>query len=283
MKRIVVNVNVCILMGKIVSDLRPFTAKDGTKGCEFDIETKSYTESTSRSTIITCVSEGKQADLIANQKKKGDTIIVTGYLGEIGDIGVGMASFGRHKLRITRIHIEYLNYVFMGGQIVTEPIYNEKTHTTEFFLQTERFRGRHQLCRIRVICHQYLGQLVRAFKGLKSPGEHIEVIGLLAQDRSEHVILPSRIELLLPDDEKGPILRKLKEERERRDGQRQPTAPVPESERPEPESVEAGSGSDDGQADQGSAGVGSKDGDPDPADGGPEDSGADQGSEDKDS
>lgn len=228
MRRIVVNINVIILMGKISSPLKSFTNKKGVLGCEFDIQTKMYTESRSKATTVTCVVEGKQAELILDQKTTGDTIIITGYLGEGGDISAGKCAFGRHKVRITRVHIEYLNYVFMGGKIVTKPIYNESRSTTEFYIQTERYLGSKQLCRMRVICSGYIAQLVRAFKDMNGTGGYIDVMGLLSQEKSEHVVYPSRVELLIPEEEKSSVMKKLREESEKKNAKRsKATNPVP--------------------------------------------------------
>jgi len=206
---IVVNVNSCVMMGKIVSDIRDINCAGGAVGCEFDVRTKRYTENLSAPTVITCVAEGEQASLIKLQKKQGDSIAFSGHLGEFLEFGDTPCTFGRHKIRITRLHVEYINLVIMEGKIVTQLHYDDKTKTSEFFIET--MRRRNIACRIRVVCEGYNAQLMRAFKNLKTPGTYIEVIGMLVKYQGEHAILPSRIELLLPEKDKQDIIKKLNE------------------------------------------------------------------------
>ena len=208
--RIVVNVNTCLMMGKIVSDI--VKTGDGVNlHCEFDVETKRYTESSSKPTIITCVSEGKQAELICLQKKKGDPICFSGYIGEFSEFGSKPGSFGHHKIRITRLHVEYLNHVIYGGKISTQPYYDDRYETTEFFMETERFRAKNACCRIRVVCTGYNAEFLRVAKDVKSPGTYIQVLGEISNFRGEHVLLASRVEMFMTDEEKVPIVRKLYE------------------------------------------------------------------------
>jgi hypothetical protein len=213
MTNIVVNVNTCLMMGKIISDIRPVKNGDavgtGPAEVEFDVETKRYTENASRPTVITCVAGGKQAELITLQKKKGDIIAFSGYLGEFLEFGNTPCTFGRHKIRITRFHVEYINLVIMEGKIVTQLHYDDKTKTAEFFIET--MRRRNVACRMRVVCEEYNAQLMRAFKQIKIPGTYIEVIGMLVRYQGEHAILPSRIELLLSEQDKQDVLKKLNE------------------------------------------------------------------------
>jgi len=206
----VVNINTVMMMGKIVSDITK-TGDGANIRCEFDVETKRYTESVSKATPITCVSEGKQAELIFLQKKKGDDICFSGYLGEFSEFGSKPGTFGSHKIRITRIHFEYMNMVVYGGKIVTQPFYNDRYETTEFFIETERYRSKNASCRIRVIFQGYNAQFLRVAKDVKMPGSFLFVLGEISSSRGEHVILASRVEALISDTERAPIIRRLYE------------------------------------------------------------------------
>jgi len=212
--KIVVNVNSCQMMGKIVSDI--VKSGEGVNlHCEFDVETKRYTENASKPTIITCVSEGKQAELICLQKKKGDQICFSGYIGEFSEFGPKPGSFGHHKIRITRLHVEYLNLVIYGGKISTQPYYDDKYETTEFFMETERFRSKNASCRIRIVCTGYNAEFLRVAKDVKIPGTYIQVLGEISNVRGEHVVLASRVEMFMTDEEKAPIVKKLYEQQKK--------------------------------------------------------------------
>ena len=208
--QVIVNLNGNLMMGKIVSPIVK-TSEAPNIRCEFDVETKRYTENVSKSTIISCVSEGKQAELILLQKKQGDSICFSGYLDEYSAFGPKPGSFGHHKIRVTRIHFEYINDFKIGGKIVTQPYYDEKFETTEFFLETERYRSKTAVCRIKVVCRGYIAQFLRVAKDIKIPGSYILVFGELATMRGEHIILADRVEPLMTDGEKAPIMRKLYE------------------------------------------------------------------------
>jgi hypothetical protein len=208
--QIIVNVNTNVMMGKIVSDIVK-TGEGVNAICELDIETKRYTETASKTVVITCVSEGKQAELISKQLKKGDFIRFNGYLDEYSAFGTKPGSFGHHKIRITQVHFEYINNCTFGGKIVTQPYYDEKYETTEFFVETERYRTKNSTCRIKVVCRGYMAQFLRVSKDIKIPGTYILIFGELSTLRGEHIILAGRIEPLMTDAEKAPIMKKLYE------------------------------------------------------------------------
>ena len=206
--QIIINVNTCMMMGKIVSPIVKIGEGPNLR-CEFDVETKRYTENASKPTIITCISEGKQAELVLLQKKQGDPICFSGYIGEYDEFGSKPGSFGHHKIRITRLHFEYINQVVYMGKISTQPYYDDRYETTEFFMETERFRNNKAVCRIRIICTGYNAEFLRVAKDVKIPGTYIGVLGELSGFRGEHVILASRTEMFMTDAEKAPIVRKL--------------------------------------------------------------------------
>lgn len=208
--QIIVNVNTNVMMGRIVSDITK-TGEGINAICELDVETKRYTETASKNVVITCVSEGKQAELIAKQLKKGDFIKFNGYLDEYSAFGSKPGVFGHHKIRITQVHFEYINSCTFGGKIVTQPYFDEKFETTEFFVETERYRSKNATCRMKVICRGYMAQFLRVSKDVKIPGTYILIFGELSTLRGEHIILAGRVEPLMTDEEKAPIMKKLYE------------------------------------------------------------------------
>jgi hypothetical protein len=215
MKKLVVNINACFLMGRIQAGPTAFTTRAGLSGCEFDLITKTPKGPNLYENTITCVAEDKHAELILKRYKTGDRILVSGYIGEIGDFGSGEVRHGRHKIRITHLPIDNFNYFFMAGRIITNPAYNAKTKTTEFYIGTERRKRGLQVCRMRVVCRGYQGELLRIFSDHKKAGEYIQAMGFASLENGEHVLNATRVELMVPEEDKIPLMRKLKEESQR--------------------------------------------------------------------
>lgn len=210
--KISINVNLGLLMGTIISDIREYKT-DKKLICEFEIEIKNYAGKQTNQCVITCVSEGTQAELIIKRKKNGDDILVTGYLGDV-DIGHGPTKYGHHKFRITGVHFKYLNFINFSGRILTQPAYDKETKRAEFFVGTYRFHQSVpiQPCKIKIVCEKKIANIVLAFSELKTVGEYIQIIGFLDTEEGSHIIRAKRLELLLPNSTKEPVFNKIKEE-----------------------------------------------------------------------
>jgi len=197
MEPIFFNMNVGVLVGTVCSDFKQYPDERHATCIEFDLELKRFVPS-EKAFCITCVSFGPQAELILASKKKGDTIIVFGYIGDI-DLGHGTNTYGNHKFRITSVHFQYGTMMNFSGKILTQPQFEE--NRVEFFVGTYR---RHetvpiQPCKMKIICTGKLIGLMRALRGKKNVGDSIFVMGQLTVERGSFCILAKRIEALLPD------------------------------------------------------------------------------------
>ena len=204
-----ININTGILMGEIISTFRKYS-NEKEWGVEFDIKITNYIERIGEECVLTCMSTGVQAELIVNQKSKGDHICITGYIAD-SESGSGSSVIGKHKFRITGVHFKNLNYVVFAGKILSQPSINEKTGVSEFHLATYRTHKNMPLdpCKIKVICQKSLADIMQSFSAIKSVGEHIEVLGFLRYENGSHVLHAKRIELLLDEQVKNRMIKEI--------------------------------------------------------------------------
>lgn len=225
---VVLNFNRQKLMGLIVSDVRRIETSTASGGkllrCEFELESRRYKENASRVTIVTCVAEGKQAQEILEKKAKGMALLVTGNIGAFDELGPGRT--GSHKLRISRVHFDYLNESMWAGRVSSEPYFNDKAGTVSFYISADRHLETIVRSRIKVIAREQSALLLKKMGPASSIGLNLLIIGEFELIRGEHVLVTNQVYPLLPQEQLGPIKAELSKKKERKDGQKASSGPA---------------------------------------------------------